>query len=79
MSPTIFRHKKYRFFFNSREETRIHVHVQTPGGTAKFWMEPLIALASYDDVPERELNEIEKIIREHHIDFKRAWAEHFRV
>ncbi|MFN7338865.1 MAG: DUF4160 domain-containing protein, partial [bacterium] len=27
MSPTVFREDGYRFFFFSREETRMHVHV----------------------------------------------------
>jgi hypothetical protein len=32
MSPTILRYGKYRFFFNSREEQRRHVHVSTADG-----------------------------------------------
>jgi len=40
MSPTILRTGPYRFFFNSREESRMHVHVFMPDGTAKFWLEP---------------------------------------
>ena len=45
MSPTIFRYKNYRFFFFSREEERKHVHVYSPKGEAKFWIEPSVALA----------------------------------
>ena len=37
MSPTVLRIGGYRFFFNSREETRRHIHVATVEGTAKFW------------------------------------------
>ena len=47
MSPTVFRYKNYRFFFFSREETRKHVHVSSPEGQAKFWIEPVVALADY--------------------------------
>jgi len=47
MSPTIFRHKGYRFFFFSREEKRMHIHVFCTDGEAKFWLEPLISLASF--------------------------------
>ncbi len=36
--PTILRIKGYRFFFNSREENRRHVHVATADGNAKFWI-----------------------------------------
>ncbi len=43
--PTIYREGPYRFFFNSREETRMHVHVESSEGNAKFWLEPIVALA----------------------------------
>ena len=36
----------HRFFFNSQEESRMHVHVSTSEGTAKFWLEPIVALAA---------------------------------
>lgn len=42
--PTIYREGPYRFFFNSREETRMHVHVQSTDGTCRFWLEPIIGL-----------------------------------
>jgi hypothetical protein len=45
MAPTIFRARGFRFFFFSREEPRLHVHVNHAEGEAKFWMEPQIALA----------------------------------
>jgi len=45
MSPTVFREKGYRFFFFSREESRMHVHVVSGDGEAKFWLEPDLELA----------------------------------
>lgn len=45
MSPTVFIYKKYSFFFNSWEELRKHIHVETPDGTAKFWLDSIISLA----------------------------------
>ena len=45
MSPTIFRSGGYRFYFFSREEPRMHVHVHHEAGEAKFWLEPDIAVA----------------------------------
>ena len=45
MSPTIFRERGYRFFFFSREESRMHVHVYCGDGEAKYWLEPEIELA----------------------------------
>jgi hypothetical protein len=40
MSPTLFRERGYRFFFFSREEARMHVHVYHADGGAKFWLNP---------------------------------------
>jgi len=34
----------FRFFFFSREEERLHVHVHHSTGEAKFWLDPAIAL-----------------------------------
>ena len=42
MSPTVFKESGYRFFFFSREEERMHVHVISGDGEAKFWLEPEI-------------------------------------
>ena len=77
MSPTIFRKGPYRFFFNSREETRMHVHIASPDGTAKFWLEPIIALAEYYGINAHELNTIEEIVKEHKDDFTNEWHKHF--
>jgi len=45
MSPTVFKEQNYRFFFFSREEKRMHIHVISPEGEAKFWIEPKIEIA----------------------------------
>ena len=45
MAPTVFRQGAFRFFFFSREEQRMHVHVTHTDGEAKFWLEPQIELA----------------------------------
>ena len=45
MAPTIFSEHGYRFFFFSREESRMHVHIVGPDGEAKFWIEPIVELA----------------------------------
>ena len=36
--PTVLKVESYRFFFFSREETRIHIHVSCSDGEAKFWL-----------------------------------------
>ena len=45
VSPTVFRERGYRFYFFSREELRMHVHVISADGEAKFWLEPELSLA----------------------------------
>ena len=77
MSPTVLRVGPYRFFFNSREETRRHVHVATSDGVAKIWLEPTVALASYHNLSARELRAIDALVREHESEFKSAWDKHF--
>ena len=77
MSPTVLRVGAYRFFFNSREETRRHVHVATSDGVAKFWLEPTVALASYHSLSANELRTIDAFVREHESEFKSAWDKHF--
>ncbi|HEV7488649.1 MAG TPA: DUF4160 domain-containing protein [Thermoanaerobaculia bacterium] len=77
MSPTIFREGPYRFFFFSREEPRIHVHVGSSEGEAKFWMEPAIELAENHGIARRELTRIEEAIRSHERQIRTAWQRHF--
>jgi hypothetical protein len=65
MSPTVFREGKYRFYFFSKEEQRIHIHVISPEGEAKFWLEPIISLANYSGLSKRQLNFLQKTIERH--------------
>ena len=76
MSPTILREKGYRFFFFSREESRIHIHITCPDGEAKFWLEPEIELAKNYNLSRTQLKEIENIIEVHYDEFKDAWEKH---
>ena len=78
MSPTVFRYKNYRFFFFSREEKRMHIHVFSPDGEAKYWMEPKIELEKNFGFKEAELSEIIKIIEEKKDDISQAWKKHFK-
>lgn len=78
MSPTLFWHKNFRFFFFSREEARMHVHVSSPEGEAKFWLEPTIALADFCQLNKRVLNELQKVVEERTDEIKQAWKKHFR-
>jgi hypothetical protein len=77
MSPTIFYYRKYRFFFFSREEQRMHVHIYTPQGEAKYWLEPKIELAVNQGLKEKDLKIIEEKIKEHENEIRRRWQKHF--
>ena len=78
MSPTVFNVGSYRFFFNSREESRKHVHIATPDGTAKFWLEPTIALATYHNLSPHVLRKLDELVREREDEIRKAWDTHFR-
>jgi Domain of unknown function (DUF4160) len=78
MSPTVFRHGEYRFFFFSLEEQRVHIHVSSPRGEAKFWLEPAIKMAHNYGLEAREIRQLEKIIHEHKDKIILSWKEHFR-
>ena len=77
MSPTVLRVGPYRFFFNSREERRRHVHVATADGNVKFWLEPTISIATFHNLRTKDLNAIEAMVREHADEFRQAWDTHF--
>ncbi|NOT00349.1 MAG: DUF4160 domain-containing protein [Phycisphaerales bacterium] len=77
MSPTVFREGGYRFFFFSREEPRMHVHVICGDGEAKFWLTPDLELARNQRLSRAQLKEIERIIEERRDEIERAWNAHF--
>lgn len=78
MSPTIFRERGYRFFFFSREEERMHVHVRSTDGEAKFWLEPDVILAKNYRYSQGQLRQIKAIIKAHRDELATAWKRHFR-
>lgn len=77
MSPTIFRERGYRFFFFSREEFRLHVHVMGPNGEAKFWIDPRIELAQNQGMRPAELRIVRSLFEEHADEIRHAWQKHF--
>ena len=77
MSPTILREGPYRFYFFSREEPRMHVHVHGPRGEAKFWLEPNISLAVNSGLSTQQINVVLRVIEEHENEIRKAWKAHF--
>ena len=64
MSPTVFREGPFRFFFLSREEERLHIHIQSAEGEAKYWLDPAIELARNHGLSGQDLSRIEDLIEE---------------
>jgi Domain of unknown function (DUF4160) len=77
MAPTVVRDGKFRLFFFSREETRIHVHVAHPDGEAKFWLTPDVALADHTGLSTKQLREAQAIVETYTKEIQHAWNYHF--
>jgi hypothetical protein len=78
MSPTVFRYRGYRFFFFSREERKMHVHVSSSEGEAKFWLEPEIRLAHNYGLSAKAILFAQKIIEEKRDEIANSWKKHFK-
>lgn len=77
MSPTVFNYRGYRFFFFSREEKRMHIHIHCSEGEAKFWLEPKIELAKNFGLSNHQLLSIQIVIKERKDEIAEAWKTHF--
>lgn len=77
MSPTVFRYNQYRFLFFSREERRMHVHVWSPDGEIKIWLEPDVELAVNKGLKQSEISELLEITKERIHEIKESWRKHF--
>ena len=55
----------------------MHIHVDSPEGEAKFWMDPTIQLARNHRLSERDLGRVRKLVEEHEDVIRTAWNEHF--
>ena len=77
MAPTVAREGQFRLFFFSREETRIHVHIEHPDGEAKFWLTPSVSLATCTGLSSRQQREAQTIVEAHLKEIQNAWQRHF--
>ena len=55
----------------------MHVHVSSPNGEAKFWLEPILALANNTGLKKSELKKMQEVLEENHAKIIRAWRSHF--
>jgi hypothetical protein len=77
VSPTVFKVGGLRFYFFSREEARMHVHVQSASGEAKFWLEPEVQLDQSHGLGAKELKDATRIVEERADEIRSAWRRHF--
>jgi hypothetical protein len=77
VSPTVLRCGGFRFYFFSREETRMHVHVHHADGEAKFWLNPLFELAENHGLSRQRLARARRLVEENEDEIRRAWKGHF--
>ena len=72
--PTVLRIGAYRFYFYSYDcgEPR-HTHVDRENRSAKFWLDPDVALADNHGYSRKELRDIERMIRENLEVLKNEW------
>jgi hypothetical protein len=77
VSPTVLREGGFRLFFFSREERRMHVHVQHAEGEAKFWLEPRIEVAENYGLGRRRLAKALQLVQENENEIRSAWQTHF--
>jgi hypothetical protein len=55
----------------------MHVHVLSPDGEAKFWLEPVIELALSKGLKPIELTELKRIVEERQNEIRDHWQRHF--
>ncbi len=55
----------------------MHVHVISPDGEAKFWIEPELGLAFNKGFKSHQMRELVKVINEHENEIRQAWHRHF--
>jgi Domain of unknown function (DUF4160) len=73
--PTILRIGSFRFHFYSDERNEPpHIHVATPEGECKFWLDP-VKLAKNKNVKSHSVREIERLVFENQEVLKKAYNE----
>ena len=53
------------------------MHVSHPDGEAKFWLTPVLALATNAGLSATQLKEAEKLVAIHLEEIDHAWRTHF--
>lgn len=75
--PTVLRIGRFRFFLYSNESQEpAHIHVKAAENEAKFWLNP-VRLAFNHGYRSHELNEVERLVRDHQDVLLEAWNGYF--
>lgn len=73
--PTVLRIGPFRFHFYSDEYLEPpHIHIETPDGECKFWLEP-VRLARNKGVPAQVVRDLERLVFEHQLLLKEKYDE----
>ena len=57
----------------------MHIHVISPEGEAKFWIEPEIELEKSVGFNQKQINLLEQIIKENRDEIRSSWRKHFGI
>ena len=75
--PTVLRIGSLRFHFYSDEgHEPSHIHIRSPDGECKFWLDPGIGLAHNRGVRAHDLRRIEQLVFEHQEYLRRSFNEY---
>ena len=77
MSPTFLNYTGFRFFIWSKEEERMHVHIEKDSNYCKCWLEPKISIENNKGFKDFELKKIIKIVKANEKEFIEKWKSHF--
>ena len=76
--PTILRIGPYRFFFYAGDYNEpSHIHVERDDNTGKFWLDP-VRLQNSGGFSRKEINQIQKLVKENQDYLLRSWDEYFK-
>jgi len=57
----------------------MHIHVSSSDGTAKIWVEPVVALSESYNLSSVEMTKIIRIVEENKDGFITKWNLHFGI
>jgi len=55
----------------------MHIHIECEDGEAKFWIEPIVSLATYCRLKSHKLNEIQRIVEWKKDEIVKEWKKYF--